>query len=270
MAENNFDAKPVRARLKPGVLPGVRQIRRPDFSKSAEDIERAEEARMQAASAGEDPQQTSSADFAGPASGDAEEAAAVAASLAAQEGASEENQLDESAITDEPKWYVAHTYSGYENKVKINIEKTIENRHLENQIFEVRVPMHDTVEVKDGKKKNVSRKMFPGYVLVRMIMNDDTWYVVRNTRGVTGFVGPGSKPVPLTEAEMKPLGIRVKNISVDFEVGDSVSVVAGIWKDTIGIVQKMDYGKQSATINVELFGRETPVEIGFAEIRKYS
>ena len=112
--------------------------------------------------------------------------------------------------------------------------------------------------------------MFPGYVLVRMIMNDDTWYVVRNTRGVTGFVGPGSKPVPLTEAEMKPLGIRVKNISVDFEVGDSVSVVAGIWKDTIGIVQKMDYSKQSATINVELFGRETPVEIGFAEIRKYS
>jgi transcriptional antiterminator NusG len=130
--------------------------------------------------------------------------------------------------------------------------------------------MHDTTEVKDGKKKNVSRKMFPGYVLVRMIMNDDTWYVVRNTRGVTGFVGPGSKPVPLTEAEMKPLGIRVKNISVDFEVGDSVSVVAGIWKDTIGIVQKMDYSKQSATINVELFGRETPVEIGFAEIRKYS
>ena len=112
--------------------------------------------------------------------------------------------------------------------------------------------------------------MFPGYVLVRMIMNDDTWYVVRNTRGVTGFVGPGSKPVPLTEAEMKPLGIRGKNISVDFEVGDSVSVVAGIWKDTIGIVQKMDYSKQSATINVELFGRETPVEIGFAEIRKYS
>ena len=272
MAENNFDAKPVKARLKPGALPGVRQIRRPDFSKRAEDIEKAEEARMQAlaveagAEAGSDVLDGAAAEsFA-----DAEEAAAVAASLAAQEGASEEDQLDESAITDEPKWYVAHTYSGYENKVKINIEKTIENRHLENQIFEVRVPMHDTTEVKDGKKKNVSRKMFPGYVLVRMIMNDDTWYVVRNTRGVTGFVGPGSKPVPLTEAEMKPLGIRVKNISVDFEVGDSVSVVAGIWKDTIGIVQKMDYSKQSATINVELFGRETPVEIGFAEIRKYS
>ena len=168
MAENNFDAKPAKARLKPGVLPGVRQIRRPDFSKRAEDIEKAEEARMQmlAAEAGAE-----TADGAQESLADAEEAAAVAASLAAQEGASEENQLDESAITDEPKWYVAHTYSGYENKVKINIEKTIENRHLENQIFEVRVPMHDTTEVKDGKKKNVSRKMFPGYVLVRMIMS---------------------------------------------------------------------------------------------------
>jgi len=273
MADNNFDAKPVRAKLKPGVLPGVREIRRPDFSRRAEDSEKAEEARMQslALEAGaEEGSDVLDGAHAAESLSDAEEAAAVAASLSAQEGASEENQLDESAITDEPKWYVAHTYSGYENKVKINIEKTIENRHLENQIFEVRVPMHDTTEVKDGKKKNVSRKMFPGYVLVRMIMNDDTWYVVRNTRGVTGFVGPGSKPVPLTEAEMKPLGIRVKNISVDFEVGDSVSVVAGIWKDTIGIVQKMDYSKQSATINVELFGRETPVEIGFAEIRKYS
>ena len=272
MAENNFDAKPVKARLKPGALPGVRQIRRPDFSKRAEDIEKAEEARMQAlaveagAEAGSDVLDGAAAEsFA-----DAEEAAAVAASLAAQEGASEEDQLDESAITDEPKWYVAHTYSGYENKVKINIEKTIENRHLENQIFEVRVPMHDTTEVKDGKKKNVSRKMFPGYVLVRMIMNDDTWYVVRNTRGVTGFVGPGSKPVPLTEAEMKPLGIRVKNISVDFEVGDSVTVVAGIWKDTVGQVTKIDLGKQTTTIKVEMFGSDVPVEISCAEVRKLS
>ena len=264
MAENSFDAKPVRAKLKPGILPDVPVIKRTDFSRRAEDIEKAEEARRQALAL------EAGAEEGADALDDAREAEAVAASLAAQEGASDEDQLDESSITDEPKWYVAHTYSGYENKVKINIEKTIENRHLENQIFEVRVPMHDTTEVKDGKRKNVSRKMFPGYVLVRMIMNDDTWYVVRNTRGVTGFVGPGSKPVPLTEAEMKSLGIQVKSIFVDFEVGDSVSVVAGIWKETIGIVQKMDYNKQSATINVELFGRETPVEIGFAEIRKYS
>jgi transcriptional antiterminator NusG len=130
--------------------------------------------------------------------------------------------------------------------------------------------MYDDIEIKDGKKKNVSRKMFPGYVLVRMIMNDDTWYVVRNTRGVTGFVGPGSKPVPLTETEMKSLGIQGKSITVDYEVGDRVSVIAGIWKNTVGVVQKMDYNKQSATINVDVFGRETPVEIGFAEIRRFS
>ena len=170
----------------------------------------------------------------------------------------------------EANWYVVHTYSGYENKVKANIEKTIENRHLENEILEVKVPMQNVQETKNGVTKQAQKKLFPGYVLVHMVMNDDTWYVVRNTRGVTGFVGPGSKPVPLTEAEMKPLGIRVKNISVDFEVGDTVSVVAGIWKGQIGVVQKMDYGKQSARINLEIFGRETPVEIGFAEIRKYS
>ncbi|MCH5254932.1 MAG: transcription termination/antitermination factor NusG [Lachnospiraceae bacterium] len=165
------------------------------------------------------------------------------------------------------KWYVVHTYSGYENKVKANIEKTIENRHLEDEILEVRVPMQDVMEMKNGARKNVQKKMFPGYVLINMVMNDDTWYVVRNTRGVTGFVGPGSKPVPLTEAEMKPLGIKVENITVDFAEGDTIAVVAGVWKDTVGVVQRMDYGKQTATINVELFGRETPVEISFAEVR---
>lgn len=168
----------------------------------------------------------------------------------------------------EANWYVVHTYSGYENKVKANIEKTIENRHLEEEILEVRVPMQDVVEMKNGAKKTVQKKMFPGYVLINMVMNDDTWYVVRNTRGVTGFVGPGSKPVPLTDAEMKPLGIKAENISVDFGEGDSIAVVAGVWKDTVGMVQRMDFGKQTATINVEMFGRETPVEISFAEVRK--
>ena len=170
----------------------------------------------------------------------------------------------------EANWYVVHTYSGYENKVKANIEKTIENRHLEEEILEVRVPMEDVVEMKNGARKTVQKKLFPGYVLINMIMNDDTWYVVRNTRGVTGFVGPGSKPVPLTEAEMKPLGIKTENVSVDFAEGDTIAVVAGVWKDTVGVVQRMDFGKQTATINVELFGRETPVEIGFAEVRKMS
>ncbi|MBO5166753.1 MAG: transcription termination/antitermination factor NusG [Lachnospiraceae bacterium] len=169
----------------------------------------------------------------------------------------------------EANWYVVHTYSGYENKVKANIEKTIENnKHLAEEILEVRVPMQDVVEIKNGAKKTVQKKMFPGYVLLNMVMNDDTWYVVRNTRGVTGFVGPGSKPVPLTEAEMKPLGIKTENVSIDFGEGDSIAVVAGVWKDTVGVVQKLDYGKQTATINVELFGRETPVEISFAEVRK--
>ena len=168
----------------------------------------------------------------------------------------------------EARWYVAHTYSGYENKVKANIEKTIENRHLEDQILEVRVPLQDVVELKNGVRKTVQKKMFPGYVLLNMVMNDDTWYVVRNTRGVTGFVGPGSKPVPLTETEMFNLGIQAANIEVEFQVGDTVNVVGGVWKDTVGVIQSINQSKQSVTINVELFGRETPVEISFTEIRK--
>ncbi len=165
-------------------------------------------------------------------------------------------------------WYVVHTYSGYENKVKANLDKTIENRNLQAEILEVRVPMQDVVEMKNGTRKTVQKKMFPGYVLVNMVMNDDTWFVVRNTRGVTGFVGPGSKPVPLTEAEMKPLGIHTDNVNIDFAIGDTVIVVAGVWKDTVGAVQRIDENKQTATIVVEMFGRETPVEISFAEVRK--
>ena len=168
----------------------------------------------------------------------------------------------------EAQWYVVHTYSGYENKVKANIDKTIENRHLEDQILEVRVPMQNVMEVKNGTKKQVAKKMFPGYVLIHMIMNDDTWYVVRNTRGVTGFVGPGSKPVPLSDAEMRPLGIKTENVVVDFAEGDTITVIGGVWKDTVGVIQSMNPGKQSVTINVELFGRETPVEISFTDVKK--
>ena len=169
----------------------------------------------------------------------------------------------------EAKWYVVHTYSGYENKVKANIEKTIENRHLEDQILEVRVPMEDVIEVKNGTKRQVQKKLFPGYVLLNMVMNDDTWYVVRNTRGVTGFVGPGSKPVPLTPEEMLPLGIKnEERVMIDLEVGDSVVVIGSAWKDTTGVIQNINKTKQSVTINVELFGRETPVEISFAEVKK--
>ena len=168
----------------------------------------------------------------------------------------------------EANWYVVHTYSGYENKVKANIDKTIENRHLENQILEVRVPLEDVEENKDGKRRIVQKKMFPGYVLIHMIMNDDTWYVVRNTRGVTGFVGPGSKPVALSEAEMERLGIQNVVVQIDFEVGDSVVITSGAWKDTESVIQSINEAKRTVTINVEMRGRETPLEIGFAEVKK--
>lgn len=165
-------------------------------------------------------------------------------------------------------WYVVHTYSGYENKVKANIEKAIENRHLENEILEVRVPLTDVTEMKDGLEKSSQKKMFPGYVLLHMDAdNNDAWYVVRNTRGVTGFVGPGSKPVPLTDEELKALDFG-SEVSVDFAVGDAISVVAGVWKDTVGMIQSIDVTRQTVTINVEMFGRETPVEISFSDIKK--
>jgi len=173
---------------------------------------------------------------------------------------------------EEAKWYVAHTYSGYENKVKVDIEKTIVNRNLEEQILEVTVPTEHVVEVKNGAKKSIERKLFPGYVLVHMIMNDETWYVVRNTRGVTGFVGPGSKPVPLSDAEMAALGVgkvdEKQNITVDYEVGDEVIAISGAWRDTVGVIKTINPSKQSVTIMVDMFGRETPVELGFTEVKK--
>ena len=146
----------------------------------------------------------------------------------------------------EAHWYVVHTYSGYENKVKVDIEKTIENRNLQDQILEVSVPLESVIELKNGVEKKADKKMFPGYVLIHMIMNDDTWYVVRNTRGVTGF----------------------EEVIVDFEVGDTVVVISGAWKDTVGAIKSINEGKKSITINVEMFGRETPVELDFNEIKK--
>ena len=171
----------------------------------------------------------------------------------------------------EAKWYVVHTYSGYENKVKDGIESTIANRNLGDEICEVMIPMESAEEIRDGVTKHVERKMFPGYVLVRMVMNDDTWFVIRNTRGVTGFVGPGSKPVPLTETEMRALGIAgevEKKVSVDFAEGDSVVVIAGVWKDVVSIARKVDIAKQTVTITVDMFGRETPVDVSLADVKK--
>jgi transcriptional antiterminator NusG len=168
----------------------------------------------------------------------------------------------------EAHWYVVHTYSGYENKVKVDIEKTIENRNLQDQILEVSVPLETVIELKNGVEKKADKKMFPGYVLIHMIMNDDTWYVVRNTRGVTGFVGPGSKPVPLTEQEMQSLGFKNEELIVDFEEGDTVVVTTGAWKDTVGAIKSINENKKTITINVEMFGRETPVELNFNEVKK--
>ena len=169
----------------------------------------------------------------------------------------------------EAHWYVVHTYSGYENKVKVDIEKTIENRNLQDQILEVSVPMLPVVELKNGVEKKADKKMFPGYVLINMVMNDDTWYVVWNARGVMGFVGPGSKPVPLTEEEMASLGFhREEDVLVDFEAGDMVVVISGAWKDTVGAIKAINDSKKTITMHVEMFGRETPVELGFAEVKK--
>ena len=138
-------------------------------------------------------------------------------------------------MAEEAKWYVVHTYSGYENKVKVDIEKTIENRNLQDQILEVMVPMQTVVEERNGEKKQVQKKMFPAYVLLNMVMNDETWYVVRNTRGVTGFVGPGSKPVPLTAEEITNMGFLAQAEEVPYSIGDHVLVTKGVWQDTHGI-----------------------------------
>lgn len=171
------------------------------------------------------------------------------------------------------KWYIVHTYSGYENKVKADIEMTVQNRGIEDQILEVSVPLERAVEVKNGVKKTVDRKMFPGYVLVHMEMNDETWYVVRNTRGVTGFVGPGSKPVPLTEAEVKNIGLdktegeKLTEIELDFKVGDTVIILEGNWENKTGIVKEIDEHKQTVIIAIDMFGRETPVELNFTAVR---
>ena len=159
------------------------------------------------------------------------------------------------------RWYVAHTYSGYENKVKMDLEKTIENRGLQDLILEVS-------EMKNGVEKKTDKKMFPGYVLVNMVMNQETWYVVRNTRGVTGFVGPGSEPTPLSEEEIISLGYRKSEVLVDFALGDTVSVISGAWKDTVGVISEINDQKKTVTISVEMFGRETPVELSYGEVQK--
>ena len=165
-------------------------------------------------------------------------------------------------MADEARWYVVHTYSGYENKVASNLEKTVENRQLQDLIQEIRVPTEKVLEVgTDGKRKEVERKTFPGYVIVKMIMTDESWYAVRNIRGCTGFVGPSSKPVPLTDDEVARLGIEKHEIEVSYKVGDSVNIVDGPLEGFIGTVEELDVEKNRIRVVVSMFGRDTPVEL---------
>lgn len=171
-------------------------------------------------------------------------------------------------MSETARWYVVHTYSGYENKVAQNIEKVVENQNLQELIFEVKIPTEKVVEVKDDKTREVERKIFPGYVLVKMILTDDSWYVVRNIRGVTGFVGTATKPIPLTEAEVKALGVETVQIKVDYAVGDSVTVVAGPLEGFGGVVNAIDAENNSVKVTVSMFGRETPVELELNQVKK--
>ena len=164
------------------------------------------------------------------------------------------------------EWYVVHTYSGYENKVASNLETTVENRNLGHLIQEIRVPTEKVTEIKDNKSREVERKVFPGYVIVKMIMNDDSWYIVRNIRGCTGFVGPSSKPVPLTDEEVERLGVEIKNVEVDYNVGDSVRIIDGPFDDSVGIVDELNKEKNSVRVIIHMFGRETPVELELHQV----
>lgn len=167
-----------------------------------------------------------------------------------------------------PRWYVVHTYSGYENKVKKDLENTIKNRELEEYFFDIIVPMEEQIEIKDGKRKANLKKVFPGYVLIKMIVTEETWYIVRNTRGVTGFVGPGSKPVPLTDEEVEAMGISESAIEIDLEVGESVKVISGPLKEFVAIIQEINLEKHKMKALIDMFGRETLAELDFNQVEK--
>ncbi len=169
-------------------------------------------------------------------------------------------------MADESRWYVVHTYSGYENKVASNLETTVENRQLHDLIQEIRVPTETVTEVKDGKQREVERKIFPGYVLVKMVMTDESWYIVRNIRGCTGFVGPSSKPIPLTDAEVARLGVESREVEVSYAIGDSVQIIDGPMEGFVGTVEKLDAEKNSVRVMVSMFGRETPVELELNQV----
>jgi len=168
----------------------------------------------------------------------------------------------------EPRWYVVHTYSGYENKVKTDLEKTIKNRELEDFFFDIIVPMEEQIEIKDGKRKTNLRKVFPSYVLIKMIVTEESWYIVRNTRGVTGFVGSGTDPIPLTNEEIRKMGFEATVVNVNYDVNDSVKVINGPLSGFVGTVQEINKEKNKVKVLVSMFGRETPVELEFSQVEK--
>ncbi len=167
-----------------------------------------------------------------------------------------------------PRWYVVHTYSGYENKVKTDLEKTIKNRELEDYFFDIIIPMEEQIEIKDGERKTNLKKVFPGYVIVKMIVTEKTWYIVRNTRGVTGFVGSGTDPIPLTDDEIRKMGFEQMIVNVDYDVNDSVRIMNGPFMDYTGTVTEINKEKHKVKVLVSMFGRETPVELEFNQVQK--
>ena len=171
-------------------------------------------------------------------------------------------------MAEEARWYVVHTYSGYENKVATSIENAVENRKLHNLIFEVKIPTETVTEIKDNKKVEVERKLFPGYVVIKMVVNNETWYLVRNTEGVTGFVGHGSDPIPLTKEEIVRMGIEKLKIDLDIEVGDTVRIIGGVFEGQLGIVEAINPEKQIVKTRISMFGRDTPAEIEFSQVSK--
>ena len=168
----------------------------------------------------------------------------------------------------EPRWYVVHTYSGYENKVKTDLEKVIKNRELEDYFFDIIVPMEEQIEIKDGKRKTNLKKVFPGYVLIKMIVTEKTWYIVRNTRGVTGFVGSGTDPIPLTDTEIRSMGFEQVQVNVDYNVNDTVRIMEGALANFTGTVTEINKEKHKVKVLVSMFGRETPVELEFSQVQK--
>ncbi len=169
-------------------------------------------------------------------------------------------------MSEEAKWYVVHTYSGYENKVASNLRKTIENRGIEDLIQDIKIPTETVLEIKDNKEREVERKIFPGYVLVKMILNDYSWYIVRNIRGCAGFVGSSTKPIPLTQEEVKKLGVEKRSVSLNYSVGESVRITEGALTNMVGKVVEIDTQQKIAKIVVSMFGRETPAEVPLSQL----